>query len=414
MGKFLKLKEKPSGWLGVLVFNLALLGVLLVLLSISYSLYNHWFSPKELAISNTIFNKDDLPQGGQTTHPLKSESWYLSSEEKIQSLKKQGHENRYIIQVLKHFMTEDEVLSTKPKPEFSTRVRSFYQNKKVYEVEYSFDRFSRRVTPFEGARESTVPLNERAFSAFFGGSFAFGDGVAARETLPFYFGRMTGIVPFNYGVQGYGPQHMYLQIKKGPLKKQIPFEKGIIVYFYMPHHRNRLVGSMKELHWSQGRFPYLEISDFGEPLFKGSFKEARPYYYKTMEILSSVEAFSSRVDDIPAPYSASVTNKLCRLLEETQKEVSRQFKWSRFVVLIAPSTPREDDIVASCLGPKKIMYADARRMGAMGAGKLTLLEGVENHYRPEVYQYMASLLVSRLKSSLSQLKSKNEEDSGNE
>jgi hypothetical protein len=393
----------------VILINLGLILLIFVVGLSSLFLYSRFFGDQDLAINNTTFNEDDLDEESKNNENFSKRvkgAWVLSKNEKLKQLRENGLSDKYIIQVKDFYLQEDPVLQSKPKKNFSTRVRSFFKDKVIYDVEYSFDQHFRRITPSLSS-EGKDPLIENAFAAVFGGSFAFGDGVAPRETLSYYFKRMSGIPTFNYGVQGYGPQHMYLQIKNGPLVDQVPpytKDKAVIVYLYMPHHRNRLIGTMKELHWSRGRFPYLEIKNDGPPIFKGNYREARPFSYRLLEALAGNQVtasfLSSFYGDFPDPFSRSSTFKLCRLLEETQKELQSQIKWSKFIVVIAPKAPVKDDLVEGCLRKKNIDYIDTRNVKVFTPENMSILYGVENHYRPEVYQYFSSRIVDRLKEGL--------------
>jgi hypothetical protein len=81
-------------------------------------------------------------------------------------------------QVLDGAHIADEVLGYKIAP--NTRIHSVAKvgDRLIYEVDYTTDKFSRRVTPWHGSSQADK------FALFFGCSFTFGQGVKDDETLP--------------------------------------------------------------------------------------------------------------------------------------------------------------------------------------------------------------------------------------
>lgn len=371
----------------VVIFNLTLLSVGMVFFLGVLFVLEHMNHDKELAINNTIFNEHDISPADKKSIKEPYKDWYLSSSEKIAALDKKGLSNRYLIQVLNKFRTDDPLLHVKPISNYKTKVRSFYQGKVIYDVTYKFDEYSRRYTPLN---EPFFKREDNSkFVAVFGGSFAFGDGVKESETLAYYLGKFNDLKAFNYGFQGYGPQHMYLQINKEKISEQIPSGEGVVVYYYLPHHRNRLIGTMKELRWSQGFFPYLEFSEVGEPTLKGNFSQARPVYFKALNFLASLEPIARSIGDFPSPYSEDALEKMCNLLLATKKQLREKLPRGHFLVLIDPNTPFEDDLVEACLDIKKISYYDARKRRSDLPKKYSILKGVEDHHTAATYRAIA-------------------------
>ena len=86
----------------------------------------------------------------------------------------------------------------------------------VYDVVYNFDSHGLRMTPPDGESGGECIL-------FFGGSFAFGQGVADHETLPSLVGQKTGgrFRAYNVGFHGYGPHQMLYALEHGVIEQVV-------------------------------------------------------------------------------------------------------------------------------------------------------------------------------------------------
>lgn len=146
--------------------------------------------------------------------------------------------------------------------------RTFINGSLIYNVHHSTDEFGRRVVGQEYVENNSHLM-------LFIGSVAYGDGLEDNETLQYLLGKeMKGYNVYNYGVGGYGPQHMLALIENGSLSSQVSSTEGIVVYVFIRHHIERAVGRPP---WTLN-FPDYGLNEAGKLERKGSFKESRPLY----------------------------------------------------------------------------------------------------------------------------------------
>jgi hypothetical protein len=169
------------------------------------------------------------------------------------------------------FFQPDALLGYKPRP--GTTVTSLKKagDETIYDVTYSIDPFSRRVTP------AAHPAKRSRFALLFGCSFVFGEGVEDEETLAAYLAEAApGYRTYNYGFCGYGPQQMLAQLESGKLKSEIPEASGICLYFFIDNHIERAVGSMAVYNLWGRDMPYYTLDGRGDIVRKGTFASGRP------------------------------------------------------------------------------------------------------------------------------------------
>jgi hypothetical protein len=111
----------------------------------------------------------------------------------------------------------------------------------AYEVDYDIDESGLRWTP-GGEGEGPAVI-------FFGGSFAFGEGVENHETLPAVFASLRGGRVINAGFHGYGPHQMLRSLETGRLESELPDGAEHVVYLGHPGHIRRSAGRAV---WDQG------------------------------------------------------------------------------------------------------------------------------------------------------------------
>ena len=137
----------------------------------------------------------------------------------------------------------------------------------VYDVNYTTDEFSRRITPWS----SRGPVDK--FALFFGCSFMFGQGVMDNETLPYYVGELTSRYrPYNYGGIGYGPQQMLAKFQERTLPREVSERQGVLIYLLIGDHVNRAIGSV-QVHNDRGiGMPFYTVDSDGMLVRRGNFK----------------------------------------------------------------------------------------------------------------------------------------------
>jgi hypothetical protein len=79
---------------------------------------------------------------------------------------------------------------------------------------------------------------------------------------------------YNYGVSGYGTQHLLAQTSEKITPEEIKQRQGILIYFFIDNHLNRLVGSRRIIKLWGENFPYFFLDDDKKLQQSGTFKPA--------------------------------------------------------------------------------------------------------------------------------------------
>ena len=166
----------------------------------------------------------------------------------------------------------DPLLGYRSIPNTQRTAREFHQNQPVYEVKVSINSDGYRISPpfvptTEGRKQSIL---------FFGGSFTYGEGVNDQETMPFITGLLTKgqYKIYNFGLHGYGPQHMLANIDHDLVDTIVDTEPRYIIYQVLEDHVSRVAGHRG---WLKSGPQYI-LSKNGEVQFSGSFNTCNPSY----------------------------------------------------------------------------------------------------------------------------------------
>ena len=227
------------------------------------------------------------------------------------------------------FYVPDATLGYAMAPSTVARHRRTVGETQIYDVTYRTDGRGRRETP-------TSPGGRRAsFLLFFGDSNTFGEGLSQTQTLPYYAGeRATACRPYNYGVSGYGPAHLLALTRLGRLSTEIPEQDGSAVFFLIPAHVGRVVGSSKvSAGWGR-HFPYYEMTDHGAVVTRGDFVHGRPlitlaYYFWTKSNLAAYFGV-----DLPLRYTPHDYRLTAAILKESGRRLAQQLRLRRFAVIL--------------------------------------------------------------------------------
>lgn len=200
-------------------------------------------------------------------------------------------------------------------------------------ITYRTDSLGRRVTPFSS------PEPRDKFLLFFGCSFAFGQGVSDDETLPSYTARYApDYEPFNYACLGYGPQHMFFQLKDDHLFSDITQNDGVAVYVFITDHVSRVLGDMFHFNFWMKDCPYLFLDRNGDLTYGGAFKSGRPFKSFLYEFL-----WARRRVFLPlaalfnkASHAADGFQLLGTVVKESERLFKQRYPRGQFLVLIYP------------------------------------------------------------------------------
>lgn len=160
------------------------------------------------------------------------------------------------------YRRSDPVLGYAPVPGIRVRSTNRVGGQTAYDVEYDIDESGLRRTP--GGEEGGAAV------IFFGGSFAFGEGVENNETLPAVFASLRGGRVINAGFHGYGPHQMLRSLETGRLEREVPEGAQHVVYLGHPGHIRRSAGRAV---WDQAGPAY--VLDEGGVSHVGPFRSAR-------------------------------------------------------------------------------------------------------------------------------------------
>ena len=156
----------------------------------------------------------------------------------------------------------DPVLGWAPMPSQVVHAKAAVDGQMLYHVRYSIDATGHRITaPVQSA---TV----RGCVYFFADSFTFGLGVDDSESLPYQAGALTQgrYRIINFGVPGYGAEHMLANLERGELSKSAPCEPTHIIYLALPNHILRAAGKTS---FSETG-PRYQLRADGTPVYVGT------------------------------------------------------------------------------------------------------------------------------------------------
>lgn len=269
-------------------------------------------------------------------------------------------------------------------PSALARHRLAVGNREVYSVTYEVDDRGRRRTP-------TTPGSARSsFLLFFGDSNTFGEGLGQTETLSYYSGELAAThQPYNYGVPGYGPQHMLELLNVRRLAEEVPEPEGDAVYFLIPAHVARVIGSSRvSTGWGR-HFPYYRLGPDGGLLASGDFVHGRPlttllYYFWAASKLAAASG-----GELPPRYSERDYRLTAKILAESGRRLARQVRLHGFHVVLgqAYNAPQLEvlDRMRVALGREGVAVLDYSR----------LLDWHDPRYRLSDVDYHNSAVANR-------------------
>ncbi len=133
--------------------------------------------------------------------------------------------------------TPDDILGYVLVKNSKRTVTRYVNDKIIYSVTYTIGENGLRISPNTNKADAPAIL-------FFGDSFTYGESVNDDETMPYVTGILTGreYAIYNFGVHGYGPQHMLAKIDHGLVDSIITHKPEFAIYLALPDHINRLMG----------------------------------------------------------------------------------------------------------------------------------------------------------------------------
>jgi len=224
---------------------------------------------------------------------------------------------------------------TKPFPNgrYPSSLRSKKTGALIYDVVYSIDSYSRRVTPV------TNPESRNKFLLFFGCSFMYGEGVQDNETIPYYAAaEAEQYTPYNYAFHGHGPAQMLAEMESMTLSQEIREKEGILIYLFIDYHIHRTIGSMRIVGSSQSPRPYYILNREGEIVRKGNFTTGRPLLTQFYKIMAKSQFLKLLGIDLPRWVTDKHVYLTARVIQQAYRLYKQQFPKGEFYVTVYPGS----------------------------------------------------------------------------
>lgn len=227
------------------------------------------------------------------------------------------------------FYVPDATLGYVMAPSTSARHRRIVDGRQIYDVFYRTDPWGRRETPTRGGHARS------SFLLFFGDSNMFGEGLSQTETLPYYAGEIASAFrPYNYGVSGWGPSHLLGLARRSRFRQEVAERDGYAIFFLIPAHIDRVVGSSKvSAGWGR-HFPYFRENARGDLITDGDFVHGRPFTTLAYFIWTKSNLANCFEVDLPLWYGASDYWLTAKVFKESSQLLARQLSLRGFVVVL--------------------------------------------------------------------------------
>jgi hypothetical protein len=230
---------------------------------------------------------------------------------------------------MRDFFQPSVLLGYKPRPNAQVDSIKKQGDNVIYDVIYSIDAYSRRITPADNLEQRD------RFILFFGDSFVFGEGVNDDETLPFYVSQMAPRYKvYNYGFSGYGPQEMLAKLQSDDLAHEVTETQGLLVYVFIDAHVERAIGSMYVYNSWGEQMPYYTLNWQGELVRQGNFTTGRPLLSGLFWFLGQSEIAKYYRVNIPAKLTSSHYGLTARIIAEARNTFQAKYNHDDFYVVI--------------------------------------------------------------------------------
>ncbi|MHA2203815.1 MAG: hypothetical protein ACW991_09010 [Candidatus Hodarchaeales archaeon] len=254
------------------------------------------------------------------------------------------------------FIDSNGVTKAIPNGRYPTSSTVKTTGRKIYDVTYSIDHLSRRVTPYK------PEMKNKNFLLFFGGSFTFGEGLEDIETIPYFTGQYSkNHTPYNYGFHGHSAAEMLIKLQTETIPEEIEQDRGILIYTFMDAHIIRVVGSMRVVTtWGKNR-PYFYLDDSDAIQRNGDFESGRPGLMLFYSLLAKSSILELLNLDIPNKIEDKHFYLFTRIVEEALTSYKKQFPESDFYLLIYPGS-QYASLLKGFLDKRKIPYLDYSKL----------------------------------------------------
>lgn len=234
---------------------------------------------------------------------------------------------------------KDELLGYKPIA--NAIIRSVKGNGKdtIFDVIYTIDEFNRRLVP--GSEDGSL----RAF-LFFGGSFAFGQGVNGNENLPAALLRLLpNYAMYNYSYLGYGPSQMLAKFESNELDNELSQRNVKVIYTFINSHIPRTIGSMNQYNNWMEDFPNYEFDKNGKIFRNGSFTSGRPFTAKLYGLLGKSYILRRIGFNWPLSFNSYHYKLTADVINRSYELYKEQFESDGFYILFYAGTKEARNLI---------------------------------------------------------------------
>lgn len=304
------------------------------------------------------------------------------------SLKAEKDEDEYHSLVNRH----DSILGYRLLPGRTARVAAKVKGRVVVNAVYTLDGAGRRLTPGHPSRDAAGTL------LFFGDSFTFGEWVNDDDTMPFTITQLTPQYQvYNYGVPGYGPQHILAKLEGDAILSEVDAVPPVIgVYAFIDAHVDRAIGSMHHYASWMADCPYYDFNASGTGVVrKGSFRTGRPWRSALYGFFGRSQILRYFNVNWPIRPSKRDVDLTCRIIEASRDRFQALFGSDRFYVLFYPGSSFGETMIPQ-LEARGVRTLDYSQLVDYWRGTRYQLPGCDNHPTALTHRLVAVQLVHDL------------------
>ena len=263
------------------------------------------------------------------------------------------------------------------KPNIEVEVARIDNKKLTLTFNFATDEFGRRQTKAENSSPE--------FLVYYGCSFAFGFGLNDDMILSSQLAdQIKSHQVYNYNSNAYGVTQLLSYLRVNRWEKEIPQDKGILVYSFIRDHFNRIFPSPSNFNES----PFYDFR--GDKLeFKGLLNDVFPEEVKRIEENFRDGPFNAeKITDKEAKY-------FCAILKESERLFNESYSSSRFVLLY--NDWRDEDAIKKlkeCIKGTKIEFLDFSPI--VEANKEKVLIPIDGHPNELWNRELAKFLKEKL------------------
>ncbi len=247
----------------------------------------------------------------------------------------------------------DSILGWKLTRNTSRLARKMVNGERVYEARITVDSMGLRITPRCSASCPRSVL-------FFGNSLTYGEGVDDSLTLPYQFKNVTGdrYRVYNFGVYGYGPQHMLALLEFGMVDTLIDEDpEHIILLMNYPEHAYRVIG-----YWSWDiSGPMYVLDEKGNAVHAGNFNRNIKRYRLRTGILGR-SAFCRKIFNYQRALHEEEKQLFLTVVRQSKRWVDRKFPGADFHILLWDWSMGEDTFIFDAMRREGIIIHDIKQI----------------------------------------------------